>query len=269
MRLASDAAVQRMLRRVPRSFAYSAMEILLLCLLAAQCARLLWVMVTPVDPVGEWRQSVPRGGPAGSPELLGGFDPFFRLQGDSSPIAIATVDLELFGVREDRATGRGSAIISTPDGQQQSFAVGDEIMPGVVLTGVGPDNVTISRNGTAERIYLDQSAPVPPATQQQQQAGGLVSPPQPAPAAAGPELQYQPRLSEGRVTGFVVQPQGEGADRGALGLAPGDVIVAINGRPATAAQQVNAISAQLRSGDVTVEVEREGRTFPVRLVRRR
>src|SRR3546814_14461007 len=60
-----------------------------------------------------------------------------------------------------RSTGRGSAIVGTPDGEQRSFAVGEEIVPGVTLLAVNFDSVTISRGGTAEQMFLDQS---PPAT---------------------------------------------------------------------------------------------------------
>jgi general secretion pathway protein C len=74
---------------------------------------------------------------------------------------VTSLNLKLFGVREDRASGRGSAIIGIGDGQQRSFLVGDEVMPGVTLTAVGFDSVTVSRGGAPEQLFLDQS---PPAT---------------------------------------------------------------------------------------------------------
>lgn len=160
MRLALDPRARRLLRRVPRTNVYSAMELLLLSLLALQCARLVWTLVTPVGPVGEWRSTAAlRPSLPSSPSLLGSFDPFFRLSGDAGPVVVTSLDLKLFGVRVDHASGRGSAIIGTPEGQQRSFAVGDEIMPGVTLTGVSFDNVTIDRGGTQEQLFLDQSPP--------------------------------------------------------------------------------------------------------------
>jgi general secretion pathway protein C len=158
MRLALDPRARRLLRRVPRTTVYSAAELVLLSLLALQCARLLWVLATPVDPIGDWRSSSALRAPiAGSSELLSSFDPFFRLSGSSGPAVVTSLNLKLYGVREDRASGRGSAIISTPDGQQRSFAVGDEIVPGVTLQAVNFDNVTISRGGASEQLFLDQS----------------------------------------------------------------------------------------------------------------
>ena len=174
MRLALDPRARRLLRRMPRTTVYSALELVLLSLLAMQCARLVWTIATPVDPVGDWQAaSALRPAPASS-GLLGSFDPFFRLSGDNSPLVVTSLNLKLFGVREDRASGRGSAIISTPDGRQRSFAVGEEIVPGVTLVAVGPDSVTINRSGTQEQLFLDQSTPAPTAP--------TGAPPAPAPA---------------------------------------------------------------------------------------
>ena len=50
MRLALDPRARRLLQRVPRTNLYSLLELILLFLLAVQCARLFWVLVTPVGP---------------------------------------------------------------------------------------------------------------------------------------------------------------------------------------------------------------------------
>ncbi len=183
MRLTLDPRARRLLRRMPRTNVYSALELLLLSLLAMQCARLVWTIVTPVGPVGEWKaSSALRPVAAPSPDLLGSFDPFFRLANASNaPVVVTSLNLKLYGVRENRASGRGSAIISTPDGQQRSFAVGEEIVPGVVLTAVGFDNVTITRAGAPEQLFLDQS---PPANG----AGTIVTPPPPVAQPAPPPM---------------------------------------------------------------------------------
>ena len=195
MRVSLDQRAMRIVRRIPRTTVYSGLELALLSLVAIQCARLVWTMVTPVGPIGDWRatSSVPVAAPV-DPASFAAFDPFFRLNGDAGPVQVTSLNIKLFGVREDKATGRGSAIISTPDGQQRSFAVGDEIVPGVMLTGVSFDSVTISRNGTAEQLFLDQSTPAPV-------AGGapaqqvLVAPPvaPPPPPQALPVVQAPQR----------------------------------------------------------------------------
>jgi len=166
--------------------AYSALELALIALIAIQAARLFWVMVTPLGPVGEWRApSSLVAAPATA--RLGDFDPFFRLAGAGGPMAVTGLNLRLYGVREDRATGRGSAIIGLPDGTQNSYAVGEEIMPGVTLAAVGFDHVTISRAGVMEQIFLDQSQPAAVA--------GVPAPPQgapPPPVIAPPQTQPLP-----------------------------------------------------------------------------
>ena len=129
MRLALDPRARRLLRLMPRTNAFALVELLLLSLLAIQCARLVWTIVTPVGPVGDWKaESELR--PAAPAGLLGGFDPFFRLGGGNGPVVVTALDLALYGIRQDRASGRGSAIIAGPDGVQRSFAVGEEIVPG-------------------------------------------------------------------------------------------------------------------------------------------
>jgi general secretion pathway protein C len=277
MRLALDPRARRLLRRVPRNTVYSALELLLLSLLAMQCARLVWTIVTPVDPIGEWKaSSALRPVMPASTGLLSSFDPFFRLSGGNAPVVVTSLNLKLFGVREDRASGRGSAIISTPEGLQRSFAVGEEIVPGVTLVAVGFDNVTINRGGTPEQLFLDQSSSAtvvtpsgPPASASGPTLFNAPPPAPPPPAASNgsitSQIQFQPRLSDGQVTGVAVQPQGSGELFRAAGLAPGDVIVSVNGRRITSADQARALAGQITRGEVSVEVDRGGRTVPLRM----
>jgi general secretion pathway protein C len=265
------------LRRVPHTTVFSAMELLLLSLLAVQCARLAWTIVTPVGPVGDWKAtSALRPPPLPAASLAGSFDPFFRLSGASAaPLVVTSLNLKLYGVRENRASGGGAAIIGLPDGQQRSFAVGEEIVRGVTLTGVSFDGVTISRGGAVEQLYLDQSrAPGAAAPQSQTPVApgsitGLNFAPPPPPAAApppsAPQIEFQPRLDGGAVTGVTVQPQGDGSALRGAGLAPGDVITSVNGQRITSADQARALGTELRNKEVTVEVDRAGRTVPLKI----
>jgi general secretion pathway protein C len=256
------------LRRLPRLTVYSAAEILLIVLIAVQAARLIWLVVAPVGPVGDWRAASALALPADG-AVLTSFDPFFRLSGASGPAVVTSLNLKLYGVREDRATGRGSAIIALPDGRQMSFAVGEEIMPGVALTAVGFDNVTISRSGTAEQIFLDQSEPATtvgaPATPGAPAPPTAPPPVQTAPASApGQPLSLQARVAGGRVNGIIVGPGGDGGNvfRQA-GFAPGDVIVAVNGQRVTSMEQARAAIGAGR--EVNVMVDRGGQAVPLRV----
>lgn len=257
----------RLLERLPRLTAFSAAELLLLVLLAVQGARLIWLVAAPLGPVGDWKSSSALAMPASS-NVLTGFDPFFRLSA-GGPVVVTSLNLRLHGVREDRATGRGSAIIALPDGRQMSFAVGEEIMPGVTLTAVGFDNVTISRSGTAEQIFLDQSEPAPNAdgTSTTPVPPGAPQVVTPAPAmgsAGGSPINFQPRIAGSGINGVIVSP---GADGGqalrAAGLLPGDVIVSVNGQRITSLDQARAIGQT--GGEVNVMVDRGGRAVALRV----
>lgn len=270
MRLALDPRARRLLRRVPRTTVYSALELLLLSLLAIQSARLVWTIVTPVDPVGDWRTkgALQPAAPV-STALLGEFDPFFRLAGAAGPVLVTSLNLKLFGIREDRASGRGAAIISTPDGMQRSFAVGEEIVPGVTLAAVAFDSVTLARGGSAEQLFLDQSSAatvVAPAAGAPTPNSVNFAPTPVVSSSPASEIQFQPRLSGGRVTGVVVQPQGSGAAFRASGLAPGDVLLSVNGEPINSAEQARSMAARFSgASEVSVQVERGGRSIPLRV----
>ena len=241
---------------------YSGAELLLIVLIAVQVARLIWLIAAPLGPVGDWRASAGLAAPGGGAALTG-FDPFFRLAGGAGPATITSLNLKLYGVREDRATGRGSAIIALPDGRQLSFAVGEEIMPGVALTAVGFDNVTISRAGVPEQIFLDQSTPAPAASVAAPATVPAIVQAAPAPAAGQP-ISMQPRLTRGSVDGVIVGPGGDGGQAfRAAGFIAGDVIVSVNGQRVGSLEQVRAAAAGGR--EVNVMVDRGGRAVPLRV----
>jgi general secretion pathway protein C len=272
-----DPRARRLRLRVPRANVYTLLELGLLFLLALQCARLFWTIVTPVGPLGEWRlPAALRAAPATGGTL--DFDPFFRVAAQSGPVVVTSLSLQLFGVRQDEATGRGSAIIATPDGKQSSFAVGDEIVPGVRLKSVDFDSVTIDRGGASEQLFMDQSQgapalapamgpPPPPSSPMSVQPP---TPVVPLPARAAPagnpaaDIAFQPRTNGRQVTGVIVSPQGSGAAFRAAGLAPGDVIVSANGRRINNAEQARSLGSQLGSGPLILQVERNGRVMTLR-----
>jgi general secretion pathway protein C len=236
---------------------YSLAELALMAALAVQCARFVWVLATPVTPLGDWRPAAPM---VAGGDILGSFDPFFRLGGGAvQPATVTALQLTLFGTRIDEAMGGGSAIIAGPDGVQQSVAVGAEIQPGVRLKSVAFDHVTIERGGADEDLFLDQSgavAPVTPGTPAPA-AGG-------APAAAGiqvaqlrQEIGFIPRIDAGRISGLTVRPQGTGNAFRAAGLKDGDVITSLGGRPVSGPGDLDRIAKDFAGGgNVPITVER-------------
>ena len=273
MRLVLSGRARALLRRLPRTNVYSLAEIALIALLAVQCARLLWAIVTPVTPLGDWRPAQPGG--AASGDLLRGFDPFFRLSGgEAKPAAVTSLQLTLYGIRVNEATGQGSAIIATPDGTQNSYAVGDEIMPGATLKAVAFDHISIDRGGTVEDLYIDQSKPVAPVEPQPQNAGAT---------SDGSSVTVQdinsrgltldqiktgigfiPRIDDGRVTGLVLRPNGDGQIFAKAGLQQGDIVTEVMGKPVTGPGDLDALASELKDGGIlSLMVERGAQKIPI------
>ena len=269
MRLTIDARARRILRRIPVITIYSAAELALMAGLAVQCARLVWVAVTPVAPLGDWRPAAIA--VAGAGDILRDFDPFFRLgaPANAGPATVTALQLTLFGTRIDDATGRSSAIIAGADSVQRSIVVGEEIQPGVTLKAVAFDHVTIDRGGVDEDLFLDQSDAVAP-TSPTGSAGGDVSPGAP-PAGAGiaigqlrSEIGFIPRIDGGRVSGLTVRSQGSGNAFRQAGLRDGDIVTSIGGRPVTGPGDLDRIAADFaQGGNVPITVERGKDTLPL------
>ncbi|QUT07716.1 PDZ domain-containing protein [Sphingobium phenoxybenzoativorans] len=260
-------------------------ELLLLALLAIQLARLVWAVVTPVGSFGDWRgrqAAIPA--PAARQALFAAFDPFYRTAGGAQPGSVVTsLALTLYGTRVNEGSGIGSAIIATPDGVQNSFAVGDEIMPGVILKDVAFDHVVIDRGGAVENIFLDQSVAAPVADPEGSDASAPESavPPIP-PGGGGPvaaegarrspsvasiksDIGFAPRLQNGKVTGLVLSPKGPAFQ--SAGFQPGDIIAQVNGRPISSAADVQALQSQLAPGArISLSVERGAAVVPIALI---
>ncbi len=130
-----------------------ATEVLIVVLLGVQAARLGWIVLSPSAV------SAPSAGVPGEDRLaiLKRFDPFFRAAPEALTAA-TTQAFRLHGVRVGGG-GSGSAIIGTPDGQQQSFAVGDEVAPNVRLVSVAEDHVVLARGGVRSTLHFPPAAP--------------------------------------------------------------------------------------------------------------
>lgn len=274
MRLGIDARARGILKRLPVKTAYTAIELVLLAGLAVQGARLVWTIVTPIGPLGSFRATTP--GIGGSPaDMLRGFDPFFRLEGGSAaaPAVVTSLQLVLFGTRIDEASGRGSAIIATTDGVQNSYSVGAEVVPGVTLKSVAFDHVTLSRGGVDEDLFIDQSG-APPAPVAAAAAGGTGSVLNTAPVAPQnqsitlgqikSEIGFIPRIDGGKVTGLVVRPQGSGAIFRRVGLKEGDIVTQIGGRAVSGQGDIDGLAAQFAGGgNISLTVERGAEILPL------
>lgn len=249
----------------------------LLVLLALQLVRLVWAVVVPVGSFGPWEgRQAQILSPSARQALFASFDPFFRTGApqQAGNGVVTSLALTLYGVRLNEGSGLGSAIIAAPDGVQNSFAVGDEIMPGVVLKAVAFDHVTIDRGGAEEQIFIDQSTPAPDAAPAPTQGAGWQSaaPPPPAAPGAGPtvdslkrDIGFAPRLQNGRVTGVAVMAKGP--TFASAGFRPGDIISQINGQPIGSAGDLQALQNQIAPGArLSLTVERGAAVASVNII---
>lgn len=256
--------------RTPVDAVFSGLEFLVMAMLAVQIARLGWTIVTPVTPLGN---RVPaRATAAGpiDPAVLGAFDPFFRARAEAGVAAVSSLGLNLLGTRVDTVSGRGSAIIATPDGKQSSYLVGETIVPGVTLAEVAFDAVTLDRGGAREQLFLDQSAGAAPVTPESagidaggSGAGNAGTPAAPPRLAA--DIQITPRLKGSEVTGFVLAPKGSGAAFAAAGLMPGDVLVSVDGAPVATIGDPASLARRLDAGGAGIGIERGGKAMTLRI----
>jgi general secretion pathway protein C len=254
---------------------------LLVLALLIQLARLIWVVLTPIAPLGDWQARTANVmSPASRAALFASFDGFDRAAaGGDANAAVTSLDLTLYGLRMNEASGGGSAIIAGSDGVQRSYAVGEEVSPGVKLVQVLFDHVVLERNGSRESLFLDQSVPAEtvgdaplsavPATATPATGGTpTVQAPGPLTAEAiSAGIGFAPRTENGRATGFAVTPKGDGAVFAQAGFRPGDIIVEINGRKVSSAADGAALAGQLRPGArLSLQVERGTETLPIALI---
>lgn len=266
-------------RRSPRQIGPVLLAAALGALLVWQLVRLFWVLVTPLSPLGAWQpQAAAIASPAERRALFTGLDPFFRTapQGPASA-TVTALGLTLFGVNINEATGGGSAIIAGEDGVQTSYGVGEDIAPGVKLVGVAFDHVLLDRGGARESLFLDQSGnadgagpavplPAPTPESGSAPAGGTSAGGELSPTTLKAGVGFAPRTEDGRVTGLVVQPQGDGAIFRAAGLRPGDVIRSVNGRPVASAGDAASLASQIAPGArLSLEIERGANVVPIAL----
>jgi general secretion pathway protein C len=272
-------------RRVAGASRFSAVFMLLSALLLAfvivQAARLFWALATPVAPVGDWKAPTPPVMDSGArDQLFNAFDPFFRTvvapQLQDSEV-ITALPLTLYGIRSNEASGVGSAIIAGGDGVQQSLAVGEEVVPGVLLHAVAFDHVVVSNNGVLEKLFMDQSVPAknvtpagPPPTSgaPPNMSKGPAVPPTGEvklnPQNFAQAIDLAPRKDGGKITGLVVSAKDDGSMLKAAGLQTGDIILSVNGTPARSASD---IASQVRPGArLSVEIERGSQKIPVAII---
>jgi general secretion pathway protein C len=274
MNLTIDQRLRRRLRSLPGDWLARLLIGALAAILIVQLVRLLFALVTPMAPVGDWRpRSAQELAPAARAALFARVDPFYRsvAQNQQATSQVTSLQIQLYGVRVDGAAG--SAIIAGSDGIQKSVGIGEDIQTGVKLVAVLFDHVEIDNTGKRELLYLDQSqapgaAGAAPAGAATAPAGPQPNtPPAPSPlsvAGLRAGIAFSARTDGGRVTGIAVGQQGDGQAFNAVGFRTGDVIRSINGRRINGPGDVAGLSSQIQPGArISLEIERGAGTIPL------
>lgn len=211
---------------------------------------------------------------------------------------VSNLNIKLKGVFAGGANAPSAAIVNTGD-RDETARVGGEIVPGVVLEAVHARHVMVRRNGTLERVDLEEPQPVPgasPPPRAPPRRQPPARPTQPGVAGAAPAERFQrpePYAPVGDVAtepagGAAPAPQQQPTQAGALpgapdgqqglviqsvppgsllerfGLLPGDVVRSVNGEAVTSEADVaRIVQSRGLQGPFTVEVQRGRVTVPI------
>ena len=239
-------------------------EVVLILLLAAQAARMAWLLVSPPGPAGDWPPADAGRAHGPAPALALSVDPFHP-GARGGPVAANASGYRLHAVRV--AGTSGSAILSTSDGgPQAAFQVGDAVAPGVILADVGAGHALLRTGSGNQRLELESAPSTLPS--RPAPAAGL---PSAAPGPAAPAAEVDPaallaqaglraRTEGGRVTGYTLIPRGGGDVLRQAGLQAGDVLVAVNGNQLNPERLAELESELARRDEVRLTVQRNGQS---------
>ena len=251
------------LARIDRSILLrAAVEVTLVVLLAAQAARLAWLVVAPPGPVGNLPPADAGRYSGPVPPIALSFDPFHP----GARGGPATTNASGFRLHAVRVAGNlGSAILSTEDGgPQAAFQVGDEVTPGVTLAGVGAGHALLRTGSGDQRLELEPGASTLPG-RSAPATSSLPSAAAPGmgsaaidPAALLAQAGLRARTEGGRITGYTLIPRGGGELVRRAGLQAGDVLVAVDGNQLNP-ERLAELESQLAGRDeVRLTVQRDG-----------
>jgi general secretion pathway protein C len=207
---------------------------------------------------------------------------FGRTEGDGQPVQplpLSSLNLVLNGVMATHAGG--SALVAVKGQPQQAFGVGDEVLPGVVLSAVLQDRILLKRGGMLEGLLLEGAADallfsvgVSPAQDNLVQSSLVQSPARDSGATrfvvSRETLRSQVQnpqelLSQAVVVpysggGFALQEIESGSLMEQLGLRAGDVILSANGQALRSTDDImRAYQGSQGLNQIKLEVSRDGR----------
>lgn len=244
-------------------------------------ARLFWLLLAgpslPAAGEGAGFDAVP---PAARDSLAG-----WSLFGSTTEAPMAATptsrsSLQLRGTFAAQRPEQGVAFIAEAGGRERAYRVGEELPGGARLEEVYPGEVVISRGGVREALRLPREVAGEGATAR---SARPAAPPDPsggfvgmlsfgAPSLATEQAARAPDLSalaeganilpvveSGRMVGVRLSLR-DPAALARLGLAPDDLITAVNGIPIDGPHRRDALIESLGGGGVVVVTVRRGET---------
>lgn len=169
----------------------------------------------------------------------------------------ADIDLSAVKLRGivNRPSG-ATAMIETTGGRQRLVRIGSVVMPGVKVTAIGPDAITLMTGASAQVLRFD---------------GATASVTTPVPTGSTPAPGLDPRIAalaatsadwrmglaaekrDGRTIGYRVADSARLPLLRRAGLQRGDILTAINGNGLTSEEKIIDLPAEI-SGAYTVEL---------------
>lgn len=266
-------------------------NLLLLALIAATLARLVWTLV-PVPEEARWRpapvapaQPAPQAAnPAldlqrlSGANLFGSYEAVPEAGADLDNAPDTRLNVTLIGILAGNGVEDSRALIADGSGEEKPYAVGDDLARGVTVEAIFADRVILMRNGKAETLRLNKDQPgssavastTPTDTGAAMDSGAAATlgaardQIMQDPSRASEYIRVQPASVNGQLRGYRIYP---GRDRelfNSVGLRPGDVVTAVNGieldNAQKALQMLNDLS---RASNFVLTVERGGQAQTV------
>ncbi|TXH04928.1 MAG: type II secretion system protein GspC [Nevskiaceae bacterium] len=254
--------------------AIQAVQLLLTIAIAAALAQLFWALM-PTPESARWQPAPvvppPAAHPAGSKlDTILAARLFGLYQAQPGNLAAAPdtrLNLTLMGIFAGDRKSESRAVIAQQNGDEQPYAIGDQVVNGVSLQAIFPDRVILSRNGALETLKLDKDKPsgdfvATGSTYNTATANQIAQARQEMlqdPNKAAEYIRVQPVNESGKMRGYRVYPGQNQALFNTAGLRPGDLVTSVNGieldDTQKALQMLNDLS---KASSVTVVVERAG-----------
>jgi general secretion pathway protein C len=128
--------------------------------LGAAAVHLIYTGVRPLGPVGAW---TPAPAATARPAPPADLQRILTGQQNSGSQLLNSLGFRVFGISYDGVGQNHGAIIGKADGSQQSFGIGEDVIPGARIIGIERDAVLVQHGSGQERLAFEDT---PPAAQE-------------------------------------------------------------------------------------------------------